>query len=166
VGHVPEEGQSYHSLARHGARHAHGCSTVTDSDSVVVCCRVLVCVLSPPPRPCVQTFTKWCNNHLRKKGFGPLEDVQKEFETGVKLMELINALYNKDMPKFNKKPVIRAQKLDNISLALKMVDDAKIKTNFLKSNHLADFDLKMILGMIWVHRTRLLALGAGAVHAP
>jgi hypothetical protein len=61
----------------------------------------------------------------------------------------VNALYNLPMPKFNQKPIIRAQKLDNISLALKMVDDAKIKTNFLKSNHLIDHDLKMLLGMIW-----------------
>jgi len=96
-----------------------------------------------------KTFTKWVNNHLRKKGFSAMENVQTEFETGLKLGELVNALYNLPMPKFNQKPIIRAQKLDNISLALKMVDDAKIKTNFLKSNHLIDHDLKMLLGMIW-----------------
>jgi len=30
-----------------------------------------------------------------------------------------------------------------------MMDDAKIKTNFLKPTHLIDHDLKMLLGMIW-----------------
>jgi len=49
----------------------------------------------------------------------------------LRVHQLVNALYNLPMPKFNHKPVIRAQKLDNIALALKMVDDAKIKTNFL-----------------------------------
>jgi hypothetical protein len=44
---------------------------------------------------------------------------------------------------------MRPHKLDNIALALKMVEDAQVKTNFLKSVHLADKDLKMILGMIW-----------------
>lgn len=96
-----------------------------------------------------KTFTKWVNNHLRKKGFEAMVNVQTEFETGTKLMELVHALYSLSLPKHNKKPVIRAQKLDNISLALKMVDDAKIKTNFLKPNHLIDHDLKMLLGMIW-----------------
>lgn len=36
--------------------------------------------------------------------------------------------------------------LDNINLALKMVEDANIKTNFLKNTHLVDHDLKMLLG--------------------
>lgn len=44
---------------------------------------------------------------------------------------------------------MRPHKLDNITMALKMVEDAKVKTNFLKSTHLIDKDLKMILGMIW-----------------
>jgi hypothetical protein len=30
-----------------------------------------------------------------------------------------------------------------------MVDEAKIKTNFLKPTHLIDHDTKMLLGMVW-----------------
>jgi len=79
-----------------------------------------------------------------------MDNVQNEFENGIKLMEIVNALYNINMPKHNKKPIIRAQKLDNISQAMKMLEtDAKVRTNFLKPTHLVDSDLKMILGMIW-----------------
>jgi len=96
-----------------------------------------------------KTFTKWSNSHLRKKGYPALNDAQEDFETGLQLMYLINSLYNIPMPKYNKDPKMRPHKLDNISLALSMVEKAQIKTNFLKPTHLADKDLKMILGMIW-----------------
>ena len=36
--------------------------------------------------------------------------------------------------------------VDNIAMVFKMVEEAKIKTNFLKNTHLMDHDLKMILG--------------------
>lgn len=96
-----------------------------------------------------KTFTKWMNSHLRKKGFPIINSAQEEFETGINLMNLVNALYGIDIPKHNKAPKMRPHKLDNIALALQMVEAAQIKTNFLKSVHLADHDLKMILGMIW-----------------
>lgn len=64
-------------------------------------------------------------------------------------MNLIHALYGIPFPKYNPNPKMRPHKLDNITLALKMVEDAHVKTNFLKSTHLIDKDLKMLLGMIW-----------------
>ena len=96
-----------------------------------------------------KTFTKWFNNHLRKKNYPPLENPQTDFETGIRLMQIVNALYDVPIPKHNANPKLRPNKLDNIEIALKMVDDAKIKTNFLKHTHLVDHDLKMILGMMW-----------------
>ena len=96
-----------------------------------------------------KTFTKWFNNHLTKKHYPPIDDAQNDFETGIKLMQIVNALYDIPIPKHNSNPKLRANKLDNIELALKMVDQAKIKTNFLKHTHLVDKDLKMILGMMW-----------------
>jgi len=95
-----------------------------------------------------KTFTKWMNSHLKKVG-AHIDDCQTEFETGVKLMQLIKSLYGLDIPKHNPAPKMKPQKLDNISLAFDMVDKAQIKTNFLKPFHLTDHDLKMILGMIW-----------------
>jgi len=89
------------------------------------------------------------NNHLRKKGFSPLEDVETGFEDGITLMHVVNALYDVPIPKYNKAPKMRPHKLDNLSLAFAMVEQAQIKTNFLKREHLLDHDLKMILGMMW-----------------
>jgi len=95
-----------------------------------------------------KTFTKWTNTHLKKVG-ASLEDVTTDFDTGIRLMQLVKALYGIDMPKYNANPKMRPHKLDNLSLAFNMVEKAQIKTNFLKTTHLLDHDLKMILGMIW-----------------
>jgi len=65
------------------------------------------------------------------------------------LMHIIHSLYDIALPKYNKAPKMRPHKLDNLALALAMVDQAKVKTNFLKREHLIDKDLKFILGMLW-----------------
>lgn len=97
-----------------------------------------------------RTFTKWANSHLVKKRHPALNTLEDDFDTGINLMNLVNALYGVDIPKHNKDPKARPFKLDNITLALDMLENkAKVKTNFLKGTHLADHDLKMILGMIW-----------------
>lgn len=96
-----------------------------------------------------KTFTKWLNNHLKKKGFPPMEDVTTEFDNGIRLMQVVNALYDITIPKHNPAPKMRPMQMDNLQLAFNMVEEAKIKTNFLKTTHLADHDEKMILGMIW-----------------
>jgi len=96
-----------------------------------------------------RTFTKWMNNHLRKKGFGPIEDAETSFDDGIVLMNIVNALYDVPIPKHNNAAKMRVHKLDNIALSLQMVEQAQIKTNFLKREHLVDHDLKMILGMMW-----------------
>jgi len=97
-----------------------------------------------------KTFTKWMNNHLKKKGFAPLTAIHTDFETGIKLCEIINALYDVPIPpKINRNPKLRPHKLDNVAMAFKMLDDSKIKTNFLKPTHLLDGDEKMLLGMLW-----------------
>jgi len=95
-----------------------------------------------------KTFTKWSNSHLKKVGTS-VNDLQYEFDNGIKLMQLVKSLYGTEIPKHNPAPKMRPQQLDNITLALDMVAKAQIKTNFLKATHLADHDLKMILGMIW-----------------
>ena len=95
-----------------------------------------------------KTFTKWTNSHLRKKGFPLIEDLRTDFETGINLMNLINALYSIPIPKHNKDPKLRPHKLDNITLALNMVEKAEIKTNFLKSVHLADVRFAMTFKLL------------------
>jgi len=97
-----------------------------------------------------KTFTKWMNNHLAKKGFPVIADLETDFEDGNSLINLVHALYDTKIPtqrKYGLKQ--RVQKIDNINLGLAMLETAEVKTNFLKNTHLIDHDLKMLLGMVW-----------------
>jgi len=76
-----------------------------------------------------KTFTKWTNSHLKKVG-ATIDDVQLEFDNGIKLMQLIKALYAVEVPKHNANPKMRPHKLDNLQLAFNMIEKAHIKTNF------------------------------------
>jgi len=96
-----------------------------------------------------KTFTKWVNSHLTKKGFPTINVLEEEFTDGINLINLLNALYSVPIPKYNKAPKMAPHKLDNIALAFNMLEQAQVKTNFLKPGHLIDKDLKMLLGMVW-----------------
>eukprot|EP01094_Clydonella_sp_ATCC50884_P024653 TRINITY_DN6252_c0_g1_i2.p1 TRINITY_DN6252_c0_g1~~TRINITY_DN6252_c0_g1_i2.p1 ORF type:complete len:1140 (-),score=632.07 TRINITY_DN6252_c0_g1_i2:233-3508(-) len=100
-----------------------------------------------------KTFTKWCNSHLRRRfaqAVEPIEAIENDLEDGIRLYKLINALYDQPMPKkYNKTPKMRPHRLDNCVMAVKMIEDAGVKLNFFRPDHLVDHDMKMILGMVW-----------------
>ena len=66
------------------------------------------------------------------------------------LIKLAEVLSGKRMTRYNKKPVMRTQKLDNISLVLRFFqDEESIKIVNIDSTHIVDHNLKLILGLIW-----------------
>lgn len=50
--------------------------------------------LSCPP----QTFTAWCNSHLRKAGTA-IENIEDDFRNGLKLMLLLEVISGETLPK-------------------------------------------------------------------
>lgn len=68
------------------------------------------------------TFTRWANEHLKtvEKHIGNLET---DLSDGLRLITLIEVLAGKRLPKHNKKPSFRSQKLENVSVALKFLQD-------------------------------------------
>ncbi|KAJ8885452.1 hypothetical protein PR048_011649 [Dryococelus australis] len=80
------------------------------------------------------TFTRWANEHLKtvNKHIGNLET---DLSDGLRLVTLIEVLSGKKMPKHNKRPTFRSQKLENVSVALKFLDDEAIRiVNIGESN--------------------------------
>merc|ERR1719266_1836898 len=66
------------------------------------------------------------------------------------LMKLMNSLYDVSMPrKFKKDAKTRVHRLDNVNQAMKMLEKAEVKTNFLKAVNLLDGDFRMLCGMVW-----------------
>ena len=67
------------------------------------------------------TFTRWANEHLKsvQKHIGNLET---DLSDGLRLIALIEVLAGKRLPKHNKRPNFRSQKLENVSVALQFLE--------------------------------------------
>ena len=73
-----------------------------------------------------KTFTRWCNEHLRVQGI-QIKDLSTDFGDGVGLITLLQVLSQKKVGKYNKRPRVRAQKLENVQQSLKFIESEKIR---------------------------------------
>ncbi|XP_053627228.2 filamin-A isoform X8 [Cherax quadricarinatus] len=95
------------------------------------------------------TFTRWANEHLKSvnKHIGNLET---DLSDGLRLIALIEVLSGKQLPKHNKRPNFKSQKLENVSVALQFLErDENIRIINIDSSDIVDCKLKLILGLIW-----------------
>lgn len=95
------------------------------------------------------TFTRWANEHLKQvaKHIGNLET---DLSDGLRLIALIEVLSGKHLPKHNKRPNFKSQKLENVSVALQFLErDENIRIINIDSSDIVDCKLKLILGLIW-----------------
>lgn len=102
-----------------------------------------------------RTFSKWANNQL-VVAYGTeaaqLTDIQEDLKDGTALIQLLGALFSKRgirIPRYNKKPRLRAQKLDNVSIALQMLEKAKLNDGILKPANICDGQIQFVLGLMW-----------------
>ena len=72
------------------------------------------------------TFTRWCNEHLKCVNLY-IHDIEKDLSDGLKLIALLQVLSHKKIARYNKKPTFRPQKIENIAIALKFIEDEQIK---------------------------------------
>lgn len=94
------------------------------------------------------TFTRWANEHLKTIDRS-INNLESDLSDGLRLIALIEVLSQKRMPKYNKRPTFRSQKLENVSVALKFLEDEGIKIVNIDSSDIVDCKLKLILGLIW-----------------
>ena len=64
-----------------------------------------------------KTFTRWCNEHLKVQDLF-LEDITTDLSDGVRLIALIEVLSHKKLGRYNKKPRVYAQQMENVQMAL------------------------------------------------
>ncbi|KAK3920670.1 Filamin-A [Frankliniella fusca] len=67
------------------------------------------------------TFTRWANEHLRTAG-KHIGNLETDLSDGLRLITLIEVLSGKKLPKHNKRPTFRSQKLENVSVALQFLE--------------------------------------------
>lgn len=68
------------------------------------------------------TFTRWANEHLKTVN-KHIENLETDLSDGLNLITLIEVLSGKKLPRHNKKPNFRSQKLENVSVALKFLEE-------------------------------------------
>lgn len=95
------------------------------------------------------TFTRWANEHLKTVN-KTIASLETDLADGLRLISLIEVLSGKQLPKHNKRPTFRSQKLENVCVALKFLTNQEgIKLVNIDSSDIVDCKLKLILGLIW-----------------
>ncbi|XP_078037195.1 filamin A protein cher isoform X5 [Augochlora pura] len=94
------------------------------------------------------TFTRWANEKLKVIN-KRIDDLESDLSDGLILISLIEVLAQKRLPRHNQKPTFRSQKLENVSVALKFLDDQGIRIVNIDSTDIVDCKLKLILGLLW-----------------
>lgn len=74
---------------------------------------------------CLQTFTAWCNSHLRKAGT-QIENIEEDFRNGLKLMLLLEVISGEQLPKPDRGRM-RFHKIANVNKALDFIASKGVK---------------------------------------
>ena len=68
------------------------------------------------------TFTRWANEHLKTVNKN-LTDLEADFADGLRLLALVEVLSGKKFKHVNKRPNFRTQKLENVTMVLKFLEE-------------------------------------------
>ncbi|XP_024834050.1 alpha-actinin-4 isoform X6 [Bos taurus] len=93
------------------------------------------------------TFTAWCNSHLRKAGT-QIENIDEDFRDGLKLMLLLEVISGERLPK-PERGKMRVHKINNVNKALDFIASKGVKLVSIGAEEIVDGNAKMTLGMIW-----------------
>ena len=67
-----------------------------------------------------KTFTRWCNEHIKVQNIR-IDDLSTDLSDGVRLIILLEVLSQKKLGRYNKKPRVHAQRMENVQLALDFI---------------------------------------------
>ena len=96
-----------------------------------------------------RTFTGWVNTHLKARNM-KCQDLIHDLQDGLLMINLLEIISAKTVAtNYNKRPKIRAQKLENCGWVLKFLKDEGLKLVAIGPEDLVDPKRKLILGLIW-----------------
>jgi len=95
-----------------------------------------------------KTFTRWINTHLADRRL-KIQDITTDFADGMMLIHLLEIISGKKIRKWNKKPRMHIQKLENLNKALEFIKSEGLKLVGIGSNDIYGGNLKLILGLVW-----------------
>jgi hypothetical protein len=101
-----------------------------------------------------KTFSRWANNHLKKRNM-QIEDLYEDVKSGVLLLNLLEVIGGESVKavlnvKYNKKPKMRIQMLENGNRVLDYVKAKGLQDLVnIGANDFVDGNPKIILGFLW-----------------
>ena len=101
-----------------------------------------------------KTFTRWANNHLKKRNI-EIEDLYEDVKDGVALLNLMEIIGGESVKqvlnvKFNKKPKMKIQMLENCNRVIDYVKAKGLKDLVnIGANDFVDGNSRIILGFLW-----------------
>jgi len=96
----------------------------------------------------VHAFGQWCDLKLMPRHLSLDRDLEEVFDNGLLFIQLAEVLTDDKALKHVKKPKMRVQMIENITLALQLLEAHGFHSD-TSAELIADHNLKMILGMIW-----------------
>jgi len=93
-------------------------------------------------------FTRWANEHLKDRGYH-IEDVGKDLNDGLLLINLLEIISGKSFGRYNRHPVVPFQKIENCQMVIQFVEKEGIKLVNISGDDIAYNRLKLILGLLW-----------------
>lgn len=96
-----------------------------------------------------KAFTGWCNGHLLERNFR-INRFEDDLADGVILWNLMEIISGKRLPRMESKtPKTRFQKLGNLNIVFKFLEQEKLYTVNIGSDDIHSGNTKLILGLIW-----------------
>lgn len=73
-----------------------------------------------------QTFTAWCNSHLRKVGI-KIKELDVDLRDGFTLLRLLELISGEKVPPAEKRGKMRVHKISNVNRALEFIREKGVK---------------------------------------
>ena len=102
----------------------------------------------------LKTFLNWANSFIMMNNPDlKIFDPRTELADGLRLIALMESLTGESLGRFHKKPKMKVHMVENLNLALKVVNEAcknKKIGLFYSAKNMIEGNLKLIMGMFWV----------------
>jgi len=94
-----------------------------------------------------KVFTRWCNTHLEKRNL-KIEDLHTDLRNGTLLINLVEIISGKTI-KYNQKPVLRVQMIENVSILIKFLISEGVKLVNIGPEDIVEGNSRLTLALIW-----------------
>ncbi|XP_054018725.1 utrophin isoform X4 [Dryobates pubescens] len=94
-----------------------------------------------------KTFTKWINARFAKSGKPPVKDMFTDLKDGRKLLDLLEGLTGKPLPK--ERGSTRVHALNNVNRVLQVLHQNNVELVNIGGTDIVDGNPKLTLGLLW-----------------